>query len=76
MLDVGFYARSPLAAWTRVNRRVFLCLLCERDEDIFPAHLSNNLGGVTPGVCERTRDNMAFLIMCEDAEKGLRHLAR
>jgi hypothetical protein len=56
MLDVGFYARSPLAAWTRVNHRVFLCLLCERDEDVFLAHLPNNLGGVTPGVRERTRD--------------------
>jgi hypothetical protein len=51
-----FSVRSPLVAWTRVNRRVFLCLLYERDKDIFPAHLPNNLGGVTPGVRERTSD--------------------
>jgi hypothetical protein len=35
---------------------VFLCLFCGRGEDVLPAHLPNNLGGVTPGVHERTRD--------------------
>jgi hypothetical protein len=33
-----------------------LCLLSGRDEDVSPAHLPNNLGGVSPGVRGRTHD--------------------
>jgi hypothetical protein len=36
-----------------------MCVLVSalwKGEDILPAHLPNNLGGVSPGVCERTRD--------------------
>jgi hypothetical protein len=41
-----------------VNRHVFLCFLCGRDEDVLTTHLPNNLG-VSPGVRERTRDSKA-----------------
>jgi hypothetical protein len=41
-----------------------LCLLSGSDEGISPAHLPNNLEGVSPSVRGRTHDSRAILFFC------------
>jgi hypothetical protein len=56
MLDVGFYARSPLTAQTKVNHCVYSVFAFESRRRRLTRVLAKQPRGESPGVYGRTRD--------------------